>query len=242
MSNNTHTTYNLDEALSAGRQSIDAKWSKKTRRIVTASAIVVTLGAISGGLWAASAYSTPGLPRTAEEALAVLGTPKFERMSEDRKSAYAEEAGRLLRDLPEEDRRAMFRDEEQRDAMRALMEQRMADMARAIARGETPDFTRMFGDRPPRPPRDDADRQRQREEMTEEERAARRAEMQERMRERITESYKSGNAQNSALMGEMFRSGAGFRGPGGGPGGRGGGGGDRGGQGGGGQGGGGTRG
>jgi hypothetical protein len=205
-----HNTYNLDEAINATRQTIDAGWSPKTRRTVTIAAIVVAVGAISGGIWAAQALATPGMPRTAQEALAVLGTPKFDRMSADRKSAYAEEAGRLLRDLPEEDRRAMFRDEEQRNAMRAMMEQRMADMAKAVARGETPDFAAMFGAgaRPPRDP----DRRRQREELTDEQREARRAEMQERMRERITESYKSGNAQNSELMGEMFRSGAGFRG------------------------------
>ena len=215
----TKNIYNLDEAMSAGRQSIDAKWSARTKRLAASAAIILGVGAISGGLWAASAFSTPGLPGTAEEALAVLGSSKFERMSADRKSAYAEEAGRLLRDLPEESRRDMFRDEEQRKAMWALMEQRMADMARAVARGEPLDFASMFGDRP----RGNTDRSRWREEMTDEERAQRRAEMQERMRERTTEMFKSGNAQTGELMGEMFRSG-GFGGGGRRGGGRGGGG------------------
>ncbi len=229
----SHHTYNLDEAMEAGRQTIDAKWSPKTKKIVIGACVAVVVGAISGGIWAASAFSTPGLPSTAQEALAVLGTPKFERMSADRRSAYAEEAGRLLRELPEEDRRAMFRDEEQRDAMRAMMEQRMADIAKTIARGETPDFAAMFGGmRPPRNP--DGERRQRREEMTDEERDQRRAEMQERMRERITDSYKSGNAQNAELMGEMFRSGMGM-GRGGRGGGRGGGGAGRGGGGGGGN-------
>ena len=204
---------NLDEQMSEGRQTIDARWSTKTKRLVTSAAIVITLGAITGCIWAASAFSTPGLPKTAEEALAVLGSAKFERMSNDRKSAYADEAGRLFRELPEEDRRDMFRDQEQRDAMRALMEQRMHDMARSIARGETPDFAAMWGNRPRR---NDADRQRQREEMTDEERAERRANRQEQMRERMNEQFTSGNAQTGALMGEMFKNGFGGGGPGGG--------------------------
>ena len=214
---------NLDEQMEAGRQTIDAKWSPTTRRLVTVGAVVVAVGAITGGVWTASAFSTPGLPATAEEALAVLGSPRFERMSAGRKSAYAEEAGRLLRELPEESRRDMFRDEEQRQAMRALMQQRMGDMARAVARGETPDFRAMFrGARPP----GDPDRQRRREEMTEEEREARRAERRERMRERMNEQFQSGNAQTGALMGEMFKTGSFGGGRGGG--GRGGGGGGRG--------------
>jgi len=219
----TKNTYNLDEAMDAGRQTIDAKWSPKTKKTVIGLSVLVTVGAITGGIWAASAFATPGMPSTAQEALAVLGTPRFERMSADRRSAYAEEAGRLLRELPEEDRRAMFRDEDQRDAMRAMMEQRMADMARAVARGETPDFAAMFGGM--RPPRgDNAERRQRREEMTDEEREQRRADMQDRMRDRMSETFKSGNAQNSELMGEMFRSGMGRMGPGG-RGGRGGGGG-----------------
>ncbi len=195
---------NLDEQLNTGRTPIDAKWSTKTKRIVIAVSVIVAVGAISGGLWAASAFSTPGLPNTAEEALAVMASPKFDRMSSERKSAYAEQAANLLRDLPEDDRRAIFRDEETRDAMRALMQQRMADIARAVARGETPDFGGFRGG----PPRDRG----QREEMTDEDRAERLEEMRTRMREQMNSQFQSGNAQSGALMGEMFKNGGGMRG------------------------------
>jgi len=196
---------NIDDQLNEPRAPIDAKWSPGTRRAVIVGAVVVTVGAIAGGLWAATAFSTPGMPDTAKEALAVLGTSKFERMSPDRRSAYAEEAGRLLRDLPVEDRRDMFRDEERREAMRALMEQRMADIARMIARGEMPDFSSMM---PPRRERSDNDERRQRRaEMSDEERADQRDQFRERIRERINEMYQSGNPQTSELMGEMFRGG-----------------------------------
>lgn len=195
---------NLDEQLNTGRAPIDAKWSVKTKRIVIAVSVLVAVGAISGGLWAASEFSTPGLPNTAEEALAIMGSAKFDRMNSERKSAYAEQAANLLRDLPQDERRAMFRDEEQRDAMRALMQQRMGDIARAVARGETPDFSSFRGG----PPRDRA----QREEMTDEERAERLEQMRTRMREQMNAQFQSGNAQSGALMGEMFKNGGGMRG------------------------------
>lgn len=225
----------LEAAASGKREGLGAGWSRKKKTTVGAICAVVAVGALTAGAVAMIANMPPNMPKSAEEAVKVMGSDKFDKLSESRKSQYAAEAARLLESLSDEERRDLLRGRENRDAMRNMMMEVMDDNARRMARGEEaqwPDFGwgRGGGER-------DSERMEERrqrwEEMTDEEREQMRQERQERFNQMMRDQMMNGNSQDSALRGEFFQqmmSGGGFRG-GGGPGGRrGGGGGGGGGQ------------
>ena len=227
---------NLDEQLAPERKTIDADWSKQRKTIVGVGAAVLAVSAVTAGAFLMIRAQPPKLPTTAEEAIVVLGSAKYERLDSERKLQYATESARLLRELPPEERREIMRDGENREALRQLMEEMMDDAAKKFARGEELEF-QGFGFRgPPRGERDGNREGRERperpegdrENMTEEEREQRRAEGRQRMANRFSNALQSGNAQSMGLRGEMFKrmmqSGQmpGRRGGGGGGGGRGG--------------------
>lgn len=220
----THNTYNLDEAMSkAERRPIDASWSPAKKRAVAIACVAVAAGAVGAGAWGMMRDSTPKLPTTAKQALATVSSAQFARLDAGRKQQYLTESWRLIRELPEEQRREFMRDEKNREMFRALMEEQFDDMAKRFARGESmQDMWRGMGppggQRPERPPEG------QRPQLTEEERAQRAEEFRNRMNERMAKAVQSGNAQSGGLRGEMMKRGGGGRGAGG-WGGRGGGGG-----------------
>lgn len=227
----SHNVYNLDEAAKAeSRKPIDASWSPAKKRVVAIACAALATSAVGYGSWAMLSRMPPGLPKTADDALAVINSAKFDRLDAERKQQYLEETMRLVRELPEEQRRTYWRDEKNREAFRKFMEERFDDAARRFARGE--ELPNMFPGGPPRGPRPEGE-QAQRPQLTEEERAARMEQMRSEMNKRIGEQIKSGNAQSGGLRGEMMkrggmgggRGGWGGRGGGGGGGGAGGGGG-----------------
>lgn len=207
---------NLDEQLAPERKTIDADWSKKRKTLVGAGAGVLAIAAVSAGAFLMIRSQPPRLPTTAEEAIVVLGSAKYERLDSERKLQYATESARLLRELPPEERRELMRDDKNREALRQLMNEMMDDAAKRFARGDELEFPG-FGFRgPPRGERGERDGNREgrerpggppgdRENMTDEEREQRRAEMRERLGGRISNAIQSGNAQSTGLRGEMFK-------------------------------------
>lgn len=188
--------YNLDEALKQ-RTTIDANWSKKKKIIVGMIAGVVAVSAASAGVWLAIEARPLPMPRSADEAIRGMASARFDRLSDERKASYREEASRLMRDLSPEARRAMFSDERTREAMGEIMRARMAETVRAMARGETPDWGQRGFMRPPpgeRPPEGEAG-----------ERPPMQRPDPQQMRDRMMNQFASGDAQTSALMGEMFK-------------------------------------
>ena len=172
---------------------------------------------VAGGVLIATATAAPGLPTDAREAVLVMNSTKFDRLDDDRKAQYREEAWRLFREMSQEQRRAFMQDEETRRAMGEMRESFLDDMLRRIARGEEvqlPRFQRPQGERPPREAMP---------ELTEDERAEMRARFQERMVEQLRQQAESGNAQSGGLRQEMMKRGGGRGGFGGGRGGEGGG-------------------
>lgn len=197
--------YDLDAMASEGRRTMDASWSPKKKKVVGISCVVGAVLMLGGGAWAMVASSPPRLPRTAQEAVAVMASGKFKGMSEQRKAQYTEEAGRLFRGMTEEDRRSLFRDEKTREAMRAMMEERMTDAAKKFARGES--MEGIWGQRPtgPRPEGRPERPEGERTPPTEEERAQRMEQARARMTESMKNQVMTGNAQNGSLTGEMFK-------------------------------------
>lgn len=129
---------NLDVPASPKRRTIDAGWTKRRKIVVGAVSGCLAIAAAAGGLMVWSAMTPPPLPRSAEEAMRVLASDRFDRLDTERRAAYVTEASRLLREVPDDQRRAFFADlpEEHRRGMRVLMEERMDDLARRVARGE----------------------------------------------------------------------------------------------------------
>lgn len=227
-----HQRIDLDKAIDESRRRpIDANWSPKKKAIVGGVAATVAAGAVAGGAWAYMHNQTPSLPRTMNEAIAVMGSDKLDRMDPQRRAQYTEEARRMLWALTPEERRKLFEDEANREALRAIREQTFDDMAYRMARGEQIDWSE-FG--PRRNEMTDEQRQRMQEmrerwenmtpEEREEEMAKRREQMRQEMVDRMNEQFSAGNSQSGALRGEMFSRGARGGPGGGGRGGRGGGG------------------
>jgi len=161
--------------------------------------------AIAGGLLLSAASASVSLPKTPEEAAATLASGKLSDLDADRRAAWLAEARRLLRELDEAQRRALFEDENARRAIGDLMRDRMDERARAFARGEEIEWGPPGGFRP-----QDREAMRERfENMTDEERQAMRDEMRQRMEESTREQVESGNAQSGGLQQEMFKRGGG---------------------------------
>lgn len=209
----------LDAAVAPSRRPIDAGWSKRRKTLVGVAAGAVAVIALGAGVWLLLDRRPPPLPTTMTEAVAVLNSPKFERLSPERRNQYTAEARRLLNELPEEERRAMRGDEDTRDAMRALFQQTFEEVVLRYARGEDMEDVRNDmglpgrgmrpGGRPggdrngegrnggggegrPGGERGDGER------PSREDRAA-------RMRSRMANFFQEGNAQLGALRGAMMR-------------------------------------
>jgi hypothetical protein len=194
----------------------------RRKHVLTAVLVVVSFSVLAGGGYWVWLTTPPELPDSLEQATGVIGSARFERMSQDRKQAYADRVRELMHNATDEQRRA-FRDQmRDNDSLRDLREQQMLEMARKFALASAEEQERMldeamammrsFGPRgggPPGPPGDrprgdgppggadqqppSPDEQQRREE--------RRNEMVNRMQERAA----TGNPQDGALIHDFFR-------------------------------------
>ncbi|MEM9373233.1 MAG: hypothetical protein AAGA55_06280 [Planctomycetota bacterium] len=184
----------------SARRPIDQDWSGRKRLIVGVAATTLAVAAVGLGGWYAISSRPPGLPTSAEEAMAVMASDRFDRLSEARQRQYATEAARLLRELDAEQRMALMRDGANEQARRELMLNMMDDMARRHARGE--EVQMPFG-RPGGREGQDGERRGPpgTEGMSDGER---RKMMASRINGMITDSVNSGNAQSNGLRAEFM--------------------------------------
>ncbi|MCC6676607.1 MAG: hypothetical protein IT436_05640 [Phycisphaerales bacterium] len=232
---------------SAGR-TMDAAWSKRKKAFVGALAAVGGVAALSFGFWKAWSMTAPGLPTSASQAVAIINSARFDNLDEARKDQFVEETQRLIRALPDDERRALRDDPRFRDAMMRMREEQMDENAKRFARGqELENMGFGPGGRGGQPPTEEQrkewekmrkeweDRQakmtEEEKQKQEEERQRRQEEMRKRMDERLGAAINTGSAQSMGLRTEMFKRmarqgggrmfGGGGRGPGGPGGGRG---------------------
>jgi hypothetical protein len=128
----------------AVRRGLGDDWSGKKKTVVAAACVVLALGTVSWGAWWMYHHRVPAMPTTAAQALALLNSRAFRNLDLDRRGVYEEAAMRLLQELPEEERRALMGDEENRRAMRQMRERQMDELARRVARGEQIDPAMMM--------------------------------------------------------------------------------------------------
>lgn len=111
-------------------------WNQKQRKIAAIAGCCLCLAMLAGAAWLAMWMQPPALPTTADEAIKVMASSKFENLDEQRKAEYREAAATLFAQLPWEERRKMFQDEKTRDEMRAAFEQQMESGLRKWAKGD----------------------------------------------------------------------------------------------------------
>lgn len=117
------------------RKAVDADWSKARKIAVGSLASMLALGAIGVGAYFMWQNRPVSLPKNADEAIAVINSGRIERLPVDRQRQYYAEASRLMEDIPWEERREYFREEQSRDAMREVMMAQWDNSMREIARG-----------------------------------------------------------------------------------------------------------
>lgn len=202
----------LTEA-AAPRRTLDAGWTKQQKITAGVASGVLGVAVLVFGGWTAWQNRPVSMPKTAAQAVAMVESGRIDRLDEGRRREYLAEAGRLLRDMPREEARAMFSDDESREAMMDIGMEMFDESARRFARGEglMNLWQDMRGPRgrggPERGERDGEGRGRGEggEPMNDEERAARRSERRAQMTARIQGSMQSGSAQGSALRAEFFK-------------------------------------
>lgn len=191
------------------RRPVDAGWSKKKKQTVAAVAVVLTVAALGVGGWLMIAQRSIGLPRSAEEAVRVMSSARYDNLSDERRLQYAAEAARLMGERDPAEVAGMLGDDpdQVRRVMREMGFAQLQSSAVGMAQtGEMPDLIAMFSFM-----RQMSEAMSEREgpdfeSMTEEEREAFREERRAEMQERIQNSIESGNAQNMVLMRQMFQS------------------------------------
>lgn len=208
-----------------GRRPIDAGWSPAKKRAVGIGASVATVLLLTAGVVLMLSQRSVRLPRTADEAVAVLNSAGYERLPEERQRQIANEAARLLQTLEEEQVVALFEDDPDgaRQMLRRIFEQRGQEVALKLAYGQEVDFRQMFGEfRNLRGAFGGRGGPGDWQNMSEEEREALREQRAAEREARAQEEIATGNAQQSVLqsqmrqqMGRRFggRGGGGRRGP-----------------------------
>lgn len=201
---------------------------KNWKRITIGSvSVLLGLGVLSGGAYAWWLGTPPPLPTTLDESITTLTSARYQRLTEEQKEPYLEQARRLTESLSPDERRSqwekMRQNPEQQRAMREAQgdmmllrakEFAMADPIRRtqivdqaigmmeMGRGATTRPAREGGDRAARannPDRPD------RPEMSEEERAKQREKRMAEGKSRIQKRIEKGNPQRQAYMSEFFK-------------------------------------
>ena len=175
--------------------------------VLLATGILVLTGGVYATLW----LIPPPIPETPEQALEIIGTSRFERMPEYRKTEYLGQAKRLLDGLSQEQRRDLFQqvrvDETVRQALGRVRQHGVVQRALAFANATAEDRVQMLDAQ--------IDRMEERRAMWRANRpdAAGRHGRSEggrhgwagRFREGIQARFEHGNPQINALVGEYFR-------------------------------------
>lgn len=184
-------------------QPVDVEKETRSRRVKTAVLAFVSAGVLVGGAAMAWYLTPPALPESEEQALRVMKSARFARLSADAKEPYYD----IIREkwgMNPDFRRQWFEDEDLRDAGREMFMQMMNERLDAYMLAgfeERKDMMPPMMGPPPGmgngPPLNMPN--------------------QGQMRERMSERLSNGNSQRGAAMGEMIRSmpmpGAGGGGP-----------------------------
>ena len=177
------------------------------KTILVAAVGLIAAGTLATGSYYAWLVTPPALPQTVEEALAQMGTKRFERMPEYRRREFIEHARGLMEAIPAEDLRRMLQEARAEPSVRAAMGQvwraTMVQRATDLATATPAERTKLLDEAIEQMEQWRGSRRRPRDanQRSAEDREGRRG----RMRERIKNRIEQGNPQTAALIGEYFR-------------------------------------
>lgn len=121
------------EEQAEGRRPIDAGWSDGKRRAVIGAAVAAGALAIGVGWWLSMQNRVTGLPRTPEQAVALMRSPRFDRLDPSRRSQILAETSRMLGSMSAEQVEALGWSDEDWSALKGAA---FDEYARKVARGE----------------------------------------------------------------------------------------------------------
>ncbi|MBX3389295.1 MAG: hypothetical protein KF691_07540 [Phycisphaeraceae bacterium] len=132
-------------AASSASKAVSHDWTPKQKKIAAIGLAGMACAALVYGGVLFVRNRPLQLPKTFEEGKAAMATARFQNMDELRQAQYKTEMDRLFREkmgtMKEEgERRDFFRDESNREVMQQIREQMFDDMAKRVAKGETPQF------------------------------------------------------------------------------------------------------
>lgn len=110
-------------------EAVDEARLRKRKRIVTSILAVVSVAVLGGGVYFAWLMTPPAMPTTAEEAMAVAKSMRFQRLSPDAKQPYYD-VFREQFGMNQELRRVWREDDELRDAARDMRRQMMEEFSK----------------------------------------------------------------------------------------------------------------
>lgn len=107
------------------------------KKIIVSVVLAVAAVVLVGGVYAAWMMTPPGLPDDAEAGLAVLTSARYERLPDYRKQQYVAATREHLRQLPDDERKALMErfwdDASTRDVVWQIKRDAMMDRARRYA-------------------------------------------------------------------------------------------------------------
>lgn len=111
---------------------LDSSWTLK-KRLMAGFLLVFSLGVLGWGIHYVWLHTPPAPPRTAQEAIATIGSARFQQMPQVRRDQYLDQAHQLLEAMPQDARRKLFESMRGNPKVRqAFMQMRMQEMTQRV--------------------------------------------------------------------------------------------------------------
>lgn len=181
------------------------RWTLRKKLLV--GLLVVLAGAsVAGGSYYAWLINPPPMPQSPEQALATIGSKRYQRMPDYRQREYLDQAQRLFDELPQAQRMELFEqartDPQVRQSMRQVRQQMMVQRAVEFARADPEARTQMLDEQIDRWEEMRANWSRRNRNSDGD---RRRRHHGPEFRQRMMERFEHGNPQINSLIGEYFR-------------------------------------
>jgi len=181
-----------------------------SRKLAVGVLVVLAVSAVAAGAYYTWLITPPGMPETPEAALSVIASARYERLPDYRKREYLDRTAEMMKSMPDEHRRDLFRrmrtDETVRQALREVREDQAVKRIREWANAG-PDERRKLIDQMIREQEQmRAEREQERAQRGDEpggERGSEREGRRESSRDRMHRRIEEGNPQTMAWRMEM---------------------------------------
>ena len=186
------------------------QWTTK-KKIMMSGLVLISFTAAAMGSYYAWLLTPPPMPQSPQQALQVIGSPRYARMPEYRQRSYLERTQQLLESVSDDERRQLFQaarsDESTRRSLRQVRRQQFVQRAITFAKADPPQRTQMLDEMIDRMEsrRGRQSTRRRPGQSASDGNSANRANLRGRFSQHIQERFEHGNPQINSLIGEYFR-------------------------------------